>query len=61
MLPGTDKGLLRRILCQIRISTHTVHHVDNSLPVTADQFTKGSPVPLLSLGDQFWIGNIGFH
>jgi hypothetical protein len=33
--------------------THSVHHVDDSLLVTADQFAKGLPVSLLGLGDQF--------
>jgi hypothetical protein len=30
-----------------------LHHVDDSLSVTADQFAKGLPAALLGLGDQF--------
>ncbi|NIO72527.1 MAG: hypothetical protein GTN71_26775, partial [Anaerolineae bacterium] len=56
MLPGADESLLCRVLCQIRVPTHSVDHVDDPLSVTVDQFTKGPPVSLLSLGDQLEFG-----
>ena len=56
MLPGADEGLLCRVLCQIRFPTHPVYHVDDSLSVAADQFTKGPPVSTLGLGDQLEFG-----
>jgi hypothetical protein len=56
MLPGSNEGFLGRVIGQVRVPAHPVHHVDHSLSVTADQLAEGLPVPLFGERDKLLLG-----